>query len=181
MVKRSKEVGVCKCYGAGTANIYAMMMKEAAVDVVASLVVAALMILAFQNIIGDLVGVPVKALFVPQTLITLAAVVAIVFVVTALVPARLYSNIPIASAIRNYRENKRLWKLALLFAQILVCTLLMSLVIVIGLQYRKAINDKPGYEYENLIFANLRGTDSSVHQSVVDKLLAISGVEAVLR
>ena len=179
MVKRSKEVGVCKCYGAGTANIYAMMMKEAAVDVVASLVVAALMILAFQNIIGDLVGVPVKALFVPQTLITLAAVVAIVFVVTALVPARLYSNIPIASAIRNYRENKRLWKLALLFAQILVCTLLMSLVIVIGLQYRKAINDKPGYEYENLIFANLRGTDSSVHQSVIDKLLAIPGVEDV--
>ena len=179
MVKRSKEVGVCKCYGAGTANIYAMMMKEAAVDVVASLVVAALMILAFQNIIGDLVGVPVKALFVPQTLITLAAVVAIVFVVAALIPARLYSNIPIASAIRNYRENKRLWKLALLFAQILVCTLLMSLVIVIGLQYRKAINDKPGYEYENLIFANLRGTDSSVHQSVVDKLLAIPGVEDV--
>ena len=179
MVKRSKEVGVCKCYGAGTANIYAMMMKEAAVDVVASLVVAALMILAFQNIIGDLVGVPVKALFVPQTLITLAAVVAIVFVVAALIPARLYSNIPIASAIRNYRENKRLWKLALLFAQILVCTLLMSLVIVIGLQYRKAINDKPGYEYENLIFANLRGTDSSVHQSVIDKLLAIPGVEDV--
>ena len=179
MVKRSKEVGVCKCYGAGTANIYAMMMKEAALDVVASLVVAALMILAFQNIIGDLVGVPVKALFVPQTLITLAAVVAIVFVVAALIPARLYSNIPIAFAIRNYRENKRLWKLALLFAQILVCTLLMSLVIVIGLQYRKAINDKPGYEYENLIFANLRGTDSSVYQSVVDKLLAIPGVEDV--
>lgn len=173
MVKRSKEVGVCKCYGAGPANIYAMMMKEAAVDVVASLVVAALLILAFQSIIGDLVGVPVKALFVPQTLITLAAVVAIVFVVAALIPARMYSNIPIASAIRNYKENKRRWKLALLFAQILVCTLLMSLVIVIGLQYRKAINDKPGYEYENLIFANLRGTDSSVHQSVIDKLLAI--------
>src|SRR5574344_1112224 len=113
-----------------------MMMKEAAVDIVASLAVAALLILAFQNIIGDLVGVPVKALFVPQTLITLAAVVAIVFVVAALIPARLYSNIPIASAIRNYKENKRRWKLALLFA-------------------------------------NLRGTDSSVHQSVIDKLLAI--------
>ena len=179
MVKRSKEVGVRKCYGAGTANIYGMMMKEAAVDVVASLVVAALMILASQNIIGDLVGVPVKALFVPQTLITLASVVAIVFVVAALVPARLYSNIPIASAIRNYRENKRLWKLALLFAQILVCTFMMSLVLVIGLQYRKAINDKPGYEYENVIFANLRGTDSSVHQSVIDKLLAIPGVDDV--
>lgn len=179
MVKRSKEVGVRKCYGAGTANIYAMMMKEAAVDVIASLVVAALLILAFQNIIGDLVGVPVKSLFVPQTLITLASVMAVVFVVAALVPARLYSNIPIASAIQNYKENKRIWKLALLFSQICFCTFLMSLVVVIGLQYRKAINDKPGYEYENLIFANLRGTDSSVHQSVIDRLLAIPGVDDV--
>ena len=53
---------------------------------------------------------------------------------TALVPARLYSNIPIASAIRNYKENKRIWKLALLFSQICFCTFLMSLVVVIGLQ-----------------------------------------------
>ena len=98
---------------------------------------------------------------------------------TALVPARLYSNIPIASAIQNYKENKRIWKLALLFSQICFCTFLMSLVVVIGLQYRKAINDKPGYEYENLIFANLRGTDSSVHQSVIDRLLAIPGVDDV--
>lgn len=179
MVKRSKEVGVRKCYGAGTANIYVMMMKEATVDVVASLAVAALLILAFRTIIGDLVGVPVEALFVPQTIITLAAVVAVVFVVAAFVPARLYSNIPIASAIRNYKENKRIWKLALLFTQICVCTFLMSLVIVIGLQYKKAINDKPGYEYENLIFTNLRGTDLSVHQSVIDKLRTIPGVEDV--
>ncbi|MGM9736214.1 MAG: ABC transporter permease [Candidatus Cryptobacteroides sp.] len=179
MVKRSREVGVRKCYGAGTVNIYGMMMKEAAVDVVASLAVAAMLIFAFRTIIGDLVGVPVEALFVPQTIMTLAVVVAIVFVVAAFVPARLYSNIPIASAIRNYKENKRMWKLALLFAQICVCTFLMTLVIVIGLQYRKAINDKPGYEYENLIFTNLRGTDFSVHQPVIDKLRTIPGVEDV--
>lgn len=179
MVKRSKEVGVRKCYGARTANIYGMMMKEAAVDIVVSLAIAALLILAFRTIIGDLVGVPVEALFVPQTIITLVAVVVVVFVVAAFVPAKLYSNIPIASAIRNYKENKRIWKLALLFAQICVCTVLMSLVIVIGLQYKKAINDKPGYEYENLIFTNLRGTDVSVHQSVIDKLRTIPGVEDV--
>ena len=179
MVSRSREVGVRKCYGAGTASIYGMMIKEAVVDVIASLAVAALLILAFRTIIGDLVGVPVEALFVPQTIITLVAVVAIVFIVAAFVPAKLYSNIPVASAIRNYKENKRLWKLALLFVQICVCAFLMSLVLVIGSQYNKDINDKPGYEYENLIFANLRGTDRSVHQSVIDKLRTVPGVEDV--
>lgn len=179
MVSRSREVGVRKCYGAGTASIYGMMIKEAVVDVIASLAVAALLILAFRTIIGDLVGVPVEALFVPQTIITLVAVVAIVFIVAAFVPAKLYSNIPVASAIRNYKENKRLWKLALLFVQICVCAFLMSLVLVIGSQYNKAINDKPGYEYENLIFSNLRGTDRSMHQSVIDKLRTVPGVEDV--
>ena len=179
MVKRSREVGVRKCYGAGSANIYGMMMKEAAVDVIVSLAVAALLILLFRTIIGDLVGVPVEALFVPQTIITLVAVVAIVFTVAAFVPAKLYSNIPVASAIRNYKENKRLWKLALLFVQICVCAFLMSLVLVIGSQYKKAINDKPGYEYDNLIFTNLRGTDMSMHQSVIDKLRTVPGVEDV--
>ena len=179
MVKRSKEVGVRKCYGAGISSIYSMMTKEAALDVAASLAVAALLILAFRSIIGDLVGVPVEALFVPWTTITLVAVVTMVFIVAALVPARLYSNIPIATAIRNYKENKRVWKLALLFAQICVCTILMSLVVVIGLQYNKAINDKPGYEYENLIFTSLRGTNRAVHQSVIDKIRGIPGVEDV--
>ncbi|MGN0195540.1 MAG: ABC transporter permease [Candidatus Cryptobacteroides sp.] len=179
MVARSREVGVRKCYGAGSANIYGMMIKEAAVDVIASLAVAALLILAFRTVIGDLVGVPVGALFVPQTIITLTAVIAVVFVVAALVPARLYANVPIASAIRNYKENKRIWKLALLFVQICVCIFLMALVIVIGLQYRRAINDKPGYEYDNLIFTNLRGTDVSASQAVIDKLRTIPGVEDV--
>ena len=179
MVKRSREVGVRKCYGAGTAGIYGMMTKEALVDVAASLLVAALLILSFRRVVGDLAGVPVEALFVPQTIITLAVVLVLVFVVAAFLPAHLYSRIPVASAIRNYRENKRIWKLVLLFAQICVCTFLLCLVSVIGLQYGKAIHDRPGYDYENIIFANLRSTDMSTHQAVLDRLRTIPGVEDV--
>ena len=179
MVKRSKEVGVRKCYGAGTGSIYSMMMREAALDVLLSLVVAALLILALRSVLGELAGVPVGALFVPVSYAVLALVVALVFIVAALVPARLYSRIPIASAIRNYKENKRIWKLALLFVQIAVCTFLVCLVEVIALQYDKAINDKPGYEYEQLAYANLRGTDASTHAALVERLRSVPGVEDV--
>lgn len=179
MVKRSKEIGVRKCYGAGTADIYRIMVREAAVDVTASLAVAAILILLLRKVIGDYAGVPVWALFVPQSIAVLAAVIAIVFIVAAFVPARLYSNIPITSAIRNYKENKRFWKLALLFIQICAATILVVLVCVIGLQYNKAVNDKPGYEYENLLHVNLSGTKLAEWPAFADMLKGISGVEDV--
>lgn len=179
MVKRSKEVGVRKCYGAGTADIYGMMIREAAVDVVAALIVAFLLIAVFRSTIGDLAGVPVTALFIPQTTVVLAVVAIVVFIVAAFVPARMYSGIPIASAIRNYKENKRIWKLALLFVQMCACTFLVSLVGIIGVQYDKAVNDKPGYEYDRLLSVSLVGTDNTVHPSLIDRLRGIPGVEDV--
>ena len=179
MVKRSREIGVRKCYGAGSSNIYGMMAGEAAVDMVAALGIAAVLILVLRKSIGNLAGVPVSSLFVPQTIAVLSAVTAIVFIVAALVPARMYSNIPIASAIRNYKENKKIWKLALLFVQICACTFLVILVTVIGLQYDKAVNDKPGYEYDRLLSVNLRGTDMALHPALVDRLQGIPGVEDV--
>lgn len=179
MVKRSKEIGVRKCYGAGIAGIYGMMIREALVDVLMSLVVAAVLILSFQSVLGELMGVPVRALFVPQTIITLAVVLFLVFVVTALVPARMYSNVPVASAIRNYKENKKLWKLGLLFVQICVTVFLAALVSVIALQYDKAVNDKPGYEYEELLYVRLSGTKLESHPSFADRLRTVPGVEDV--
>lgn len=179
MVKRSKEIGVRKCYGAGASDIYGMMIREAAVDVALALGVASVLILSFQSTIGDLAGVPVSSLFVPRTVAVLSAVIACVFVVAAFVPARMYSAIPIASAIRNYRENKRLWKLSLLFVQICVCTFLVSLVFVIGKQYDKAINDKPGYEYDRLLYVSLRGSDISLHPALIGGLEGVPGVEDV--
>ncbi|MGM9774578.1 MAG: ABC transporter permease [Candidatus Egerieousia sp.] len=179
MVKRSKEIGVRKCYGAGTAGIYGMMIREAVVDVTISLVIATVLILSLRGAIGNLAGVPLEALFVPQAIAVLAVVIVLVLLVTAFVPARLYSNIPIDLAIRNYRENKRIWKLTLLFVQICACAFLAVMVSIIGLQYDKAVNDNPGYEYENLLYVALNGTKIAEQPSFAERLRNIPGVEDV--
>ncbi len=170
LVKRSKEMGVRKCYGAGSGSIYVIMMKEAAFNVAASFLVAVSIILVLRSIIEDIIGVPVDALLVGGTYLTIAAVLIAVFVTAALVPGYLYSKIPAGAAIRNYSENKRVWKLALLFLQTGICALLVTLMLVISAQYRKAINDKPGYEYDNLLWTVLTGTDPETHQGIVDEL-----------
>ena len=176
LVKRSKEMGVRKCYGAAGANIYGIMFKEAAVDVVAALVVVAAIVLSLQTIIEDIVGVPVDALLVRGTYMTVVGVILAVFFIAALVPGYLYSKIPAGAAIRNYKENKKIWKLGLLFIQTGICALLLTLMGVISAQYNKAVNDKPGYEYDDLLWTVLTGTDRSVHQGIMNDLKLVPGV-----
>ena len=176
LVKRSKEMGVRKCYGAGSGTIYGIMAKEAAIDTVVAIGVAVAVILTLKPLIEDLLGVPVKAVFVDASYITLAVVVLFIFATAALIPGYLYSRIPAQAAIRNHKENKRVWKLALLFLQTGICTFMLTIVCVISAQYVKAINDKPGYEYQNLLWTALRGTDKDVHQGIIDELRTLPGV-----
>ncbi len=176
LVKRSKEMGVRKCYGASGGNLYGIMFKEAAIDIAAALVLVAIIILSLKQVIGDIAGVPVNALLVRGTYTTAAGVVLAVFIIAAVVPGYLYSRIPAGAAIRNYKENKKIWKLCLLFVQTGICTMLLTLMCVISAQYNKAVNDKPGYEYKNLVWTVLTGTDKSVHQGIMDDLKLTPGV-----
>ncbi len=176
LVKRSKEMGVRKCYGAAGANIYGIMFKEAAVDVAAALVVVAAIVLSLQTVIEDIVGVPVDALLVRGTYMTVVGVILAIFFIAAFVPGYLYSKIPAGAAIRNYKENKKIWKLGLLFIQTGICALLLTLMGVICAQYNKAVNDKPGYEYDDLLWTVLTGTDRSVHQGIMNDLRLVPGV-----
>ena len=58
MVKRSKEVGVRKCYGAEGKHIYGMLTKEALLHIILSLALAAVIIFAGRSIVENLLGVP---------------------------------------------------------------------------------------------------------------------------
>ena len=160
MVKRSKEIGIHKCYGAEGTNIYGMLIKETSVYLFFSLLLAFLMILAFRQTIEYLLGVSLEALFIKETMIVLCGVILVLFLVSALLPGYLYNKIPVSVAFMNYKENKRKWKLCLLFIQFIINVFLLSFVFIIAAQYDKALNDDPGYNYENVLYYNVRGVDN---------------------
>ena len=170
MVKRSKEIGIHKCYGAEGTNIYGMLIKETSVYLFFSLLLAFLMILGFRQTIEYLLGVSLEALFIKETMIILCGVILVLFLVSALLPGYLYNKIPVSVAFMNYKENKRKWKLCLLFVQFIINVFLLSLVFIIAAQYDKALNDDPGYNYENVLYYNVRG---------VDKVQASRSVEVI--
>ena len=162
MVARSKEVGIRKCYGAEGLNIYGMLFKETSIYLFFSLLIAAVMIITFKPNIEYLLGVELEALFIKETIVVLCGVTLMLFLASALLPGYLYNKIPVSTAFRNYRENKRKWKLGILFVQFIINVFLLSFVFIIAAQYEKALNDNPGYTYDNVLYYNTRGVDNNL-------------------
>lgn len=181
MVKRSKEIGIHKCYGAEGTNIYGMLIKETSVYLFFSLLLAFLMILGFRQTIEYLLGVSLETLFIKETMIVLCGVILVLFLVSALLPGYLYNKIPVSVAFMNYKENKRKWKLCLLFIQFIINVFLLSFVFIIAAQYDKALNDDPGYNYDNVLYYNVRGVDKVQASRSVEVISSLPDVVDVER
>lgn len=179
LVNRSKEMAVNKCYGASEGNIYRKMLLETLVDLLAALVVAIILIFVFQSKIEDLLSATLGVLFSWKACLLLLAVCVVVFFVAGLVPGYLYAHVPIASAFRNYKENKRFWKLGLLFVQFIATGFLVTLLVVIGRQYSYMIQDDPGYTYQDLAYVSLRGVETDMRQRSVEEIARLPEVKSV--
>ena len=181
MVKRSKEVGVRKCYGAEGKHIYGMLTKEALLHIVLSLVLAAIIIFAGRSIVENLLGVPFQTLLVPQSITAIVAVILLVLVISIVVPAELYQRVPVYAALKNYTENSRNWKLGLLGVQVLINVFLVVMMLIIGRQYQKVSNADTGYDYKNLYYFDMFDGDrqalTRAHQTL-RSLPEITGVAA---
>ena len=181
MVKRSKEVGVRKCYGAEGKHIYWMLTKESLLHMSLSLVIAAIIIFAGRGIVENLLGVPFQTLLVPQSIVAIAAVLVLVLVISIVVPAELYQRIPVYAALKNYTENSRRWKLGLLGVQVLINVFLVVVMIIIGRQYQKVSHANTGYDYKNLYYFDMFDGDRQAQVRAVEtlnRLPEVSGVAA---
>jgi len=179
LVSRSKEMAVNKCYGASSGNIYGKMLAETFVHLLSALILAIILIFVFQSLIEELLSATLGILFSWRACLLLLVVCVIVFFVSGLVPGYLFARIPIASAFRNYNENRRFWKLGLLFIQFLATGFLVTLLAVIGKQYNYMIDNDPGYAYENLAYCGLSGVNADMRQKAIEEVSRLPEVVAV--
>ena len=179
MVKRSKEVGVRKCYGAEGKHIYGMLTKEALLHILLSLALAVIIIFAGRNIVENLLGVPFTTLLVPQSILAITAVLVFVLVISIVVPAELYQRIPVYAALKNYTENSRNWKLGLLGVQVLINVFLVVMMLIIGRQYQKVSHADTGYDYDNLYYISIFDGDRQAITRAVRALESLPEVTGV--
>ncbi|MDL2208411.1 ABC transporter permease [Parabacteroides sp. OttesenSCG-928-O15] len=179
LVNRSKEMAVYKCYGASAPNIRNRMLMETCVDLLASLALAVLLIFTFQQSIQSVLDQEIAALFSPQGIAVLCGVCILVFLVSGLLPGYLFSRIPVAAAFRNYNENRRYWKLGLLFVEFTAASFFAMLLLGIVLQYNFMLRDDTGYKAENIAYCSLEGVNSELRQKALDEVGRLAEVKEV--
>lgn len=178
VIRRAREVGVRKCYGAESWDINRILLRETACNLGLSLAVAAALVLAFRGAIESLLGVPVQDLITPLSVWIVICVVVLVFLASAIIPAQMFTRIPISSAFRGYKESKRRWKISLLSFQFAINAVLVSLVLIVSFQYRKVLNTDPGYEYRNLVYETFPSYDQTKMNAIAGALRSLPEVEA---
>ena len=182
MVKRSREMGVRKCYGAGRTDIYRLLIREAVCHLGLALLLATAMIFAARGVIANLLGVDFAMLLIPQSVCAICVVVLLVLAVSIVVPAQLYLRVPVHAALKNFTDHSRRWKIALLGVQVLINVFLVVMMLVIAAQYRFLLNDDPGYDYRNLYFVVDSGynqADAANRERLRNALLQLPEVEGV--
>ncbi len=180
IIGRSKEVAVCKCYGAGQREIRGMLVTEAFVHTVLAMLVGGALLAAFGGTVEKLTGTSLAGLLSGGRVLLLLAVCAAMALTAGIIPGNIFARIPVSSALRSYREAKKHWKLALLSVQFASAAFLAILLLVVTGQYRLVTNADTGYEYDNLAYFDLSPVADEEQRSLmlqeIEKLPEVTGV-----
>ncbi|MCH5230302.1 MAG: ABC transporter permease [Muribaculaceae bacterium] len=179
MVRRSKDISIRKCYGAGKISIYFMLFRESTWQIVAALIISAIIILCCGSLIKEYTGFYFSDLLVPQSILAIAVVISLIFMISVLAPAKIYFNKSIDKVLRGYNSGAKKWKMTLLSIQIAINIFIVSFVLISGLQYNKIIRYNPGYTTDNILVIDYFSREFNNYSRIVDAVKSISGVENV--
>lgn len=179
LIGRTKQIAIYKCYGASDRDIIRLSFSETVFHLFLSLAFAVLLILVFQSTIEEVLSVSIGSLFSLRTCLTLLIICIVITIFTAIVPSRLLSRIPVTAAFRNMKKSRRKWILGLLFVQFVATTFLVILVAIVNKQHNMMVNDNPGYNYENVFFADVKGASDKDKETAIQNLASLPEVDVV--
>jgi len=151
LASRAKSVGVHKCNGATNGSVFSMFIQETAIQVGISLILTAILLFAFRGQIEGLLQNSFNSLFSLSNLWVILVIVVVLLLLAGVLPASIFSAIPVTQVFRAKTANKRYWKQVLLFIQFSGIAFVICLLIIIVRQYDMMINKDLGYTTENIL------------------------------
>lgn len=176
-VTRAREMALRKCLGSESVDMYKMMTAESIVHGVLATTLATVIVFVLRNTVENLVGVAPEVLFTGKPLVLAISILVIIILLNSIIPAHLFEKIPIAVAFRNYRENRRVWKLCLLAVEFIAAAFLAVIVTVITLEYKKLTDTDLGFDTENLAMVNMEEVDKEHRNVLREKILSLADVD----
>ncbi len=176
LTTRAKGIGVHKCSGATTSNVFAMFLWETGLIIGISLLVVVGLTFTFRELIEELLEASVAGMFTWSALWVPLVVIILLFFVSGILPGRMFSRIPVTQVFRRYTEGKQSWKRPLLFVQFAGVSFIFGLLCVIITQYQQVTTYNVGYQAEGLASAWQRFENADVAKATIANFPMVEGV-----
>jgi len=179
LATRAKAIGIHKCNGATDGNVFYMFILETVVQVFISVVLSALLLFAFRGYTEELLQNSFTSIFSIDNLWVTTTVVLALVLLAGVIPATIFSLVPVTQIFRLKTASKRHWKQALLFVQFSGIAFVVSLLAIIVKQYDLLLNRDLGYTTENILVSqNAEGATYEQFNLIKNKVSQLSQVES---
>ncbi|MCG8582466.1 MAG: ABC transporter permease [Bacteroidales bacterium] len=179
LVNRAKTSAIHKTCGAHGGDVKGLIFSESLLFFIASIILAGIIIWAVRPYAEIYLGHQLLAVFTPYVVWPVLGVLIVLVGATSYFPARFFASIPVSSAFRQYKQGKNKWKLALLSVQFIVATLIVTVLVVVTLQYDAMVNANHGYQSKGVYYCVTSGMEGSKLPMVIDELRKLPEVEKV--
>ena len=152
--RRAKAIGVHKCSGAETETIFGMFLWETAIIICCSLLLMVFIVLNFEEFVVECMnGIPLESFLVGRIIWAPLLVVILLFCIGGLIPACMFSRIPVTQVFKRYTERKKTWKRPLLFVQFAGVAFVAGVMCIVWIQLRHLNTMDLGYNKERVATA----------------------------
>jgi putative ABC transport system permease protein len=179
LVTRAKTSAIHKTFGAHAGKLQLIVFIETVILFFISLTGAVLIIAALKPMVESQLQHSIGAALNPYVLWPLLVIFVVLVVVTGYLPGRFFSRIPVATVFRSYKLKNNRWKLALLAIQFAGASFILTLMIIVTMQFGRMKNADHGYRTDGVYYGSTVGMEGSKISAVLNELRAMPEVEKV--
>jgi len=177
LANRGKSSAIHKCCGAQAVHLQKLIFSETFILFSLSLISAFLVVLILRPLAEAQMGHRLLSALNPYVVAPLIGLLVAIMLGIGIVPGWFFSQIPVATAFRNYRQKGNKWKLGLLSVQFIGASFILTMLVVVTLQYEKMTRADHGYKAEKVFYCSTSGIDGNKIASIMHELRALPEVE----
>jgi putative ABC transport system permease protein len=179
LVNRAKSSAIYKTFGAQTEHLQQLIFIETFMLFTISVIGAILIIAASRPIAESQLQHSLSAVLNPYVIWPLLGIIVVLILVTGYLPGRFFSRIPVATIFRSYKLKNKTWKLILLTIQFIGASFILTLMVIVTMQYSRMKNADHGYQTKGVYYGSTVGMEGNKLSAVLNELRAMPEVEKV--
>lgn len=179
LVNRAKSSAIHKTCGAGSSSLMKMIFSETLMLFLISLAGAVVIIVLIKPFAEAQIGHSLSSAINPYVIWPLLLLMIILVCLISYLPGRFFARIPVAAAFREQHQKGNKWKLAFLSLQFAGATFILTVLVIVTLQYNKMRSSDHGYNARGVYYCSTSGMPGNKLSTVLDQLRSMPEIEKV--